>query len=71
MIFESLDARAQQETILSLAALMKLAVWQEGSWTYQDQPCTPEACAAFCREAVLQGTLIRRIEANFLTPTEP
>lgn len=68
MIFESLDKRAQQETILSLAALMKLAVWQEGSWTFQGQPCTAEECAQLCQVAVLQGTLIRRIEANFFDP---
>ncbi|HMY37788.1 MAG TPA: beta-ketoacyl synthase, partial [Marinagarivorans sp.] len=68
MVFESLDQRAQQETILSLAALMKIAVWQEGTWTYQGNPCSAQACAQLCREAVLQGTLIRRIEANFFDP---
>ncbi|MEY4588153.1 MAG: hypothetical protein RL497_229 [Pseudomonadota bacterium] len=68
MVFESLSDSAQQETILSLAALMKLAVWEADTWTYAGQPQSPAACAALCREAVLQGTLIRRIEANFFDP---
>ncbi len=70
MIFESLDARAQQETVLSLAALMKLAVWQEGNWSVQGRACSAEECANQCREAVLEGTLIRRIEANFFDPDQ-
>lgn len=68
MIFESLSPMAQQETILSLAALMKLAVWEDGSWSVDGQLQSPEACAQLCREAVLQGTLIRRIEASFFDP---
>ncbi|HEY6528549.1 MAG TPA: beta-ketoacyl synthase [Cellvibrionaceae bacterium] len=68
MIFESLSASVQQETILSLAALMKLAVWDGDSWTYEGQRQNPAACAELCRDAVLKGTLIRRIEENFFDP---
>lgn len=68
MVFESLSAAAQQETILSLAALMKLAVWQEGNWTLDGAAVSASVCAERCRDAVLEGTLIRRIEPNFFDP---
>jgi acetoacetyl-[acyl-carrier protein] synthase len=61
-VFDSLDAAAQVQTILSLASLMKLAHWDGDSWLIGDTPLSPSACAAACRTAVLQGTLVRRIE---------
>ncbi len=68
MVLESLDEATQERTILGLAALMNLIRWDGATWRRGDEALSPSACAATCREAVLNGTLVRRIESRFFDP---
>lgn len=63
MVLESLSDEEQQKTLVGLACLMRLVTWEEGS--YQDKDgnrlSAGEVAARF-RPAVLDGTLIRKVE---------
>ncbi|MCC7517477.1 MAG: beta-ketoacyl synthase [Pseudomonadales bacterium] len=74
MVLDSLPEQAQQETLTGLATLMNLARYNADS-TYGDSPFVDAAGSHFnvadlvahYGEAVLNGSLIRRIEPSFFS----
>ncbi len=65
MVFESLTAEQQQETVTSLAVMMKLVTVEAGNYLDQDgQVCSMQEVAKRYRTQVLESTLVRRIESN-------
>jgi len=69
LIFDSLSPTHQQETVLSLAVIMKLVAFNKESYVDQQghELSIQEVDAKF-RTDVLNGTLIRRIEKNHFDP---
>lgn len=66
MVIESLPAQERQETLAGLAVMMGLVKYENDQ--YQDdsgQPLTLEQIESAYGAAVLDGTLIRRIEKNY------
>lgn len=73
-IIDSLDEQSRSETLLGLAALMKLVRFDgaTGQWVDSADPEGPllsdAAALARYRQAVLDGTLIRKIETRLFDP---
>jgi acetoacetyl-[acyl-carrier protein] synthase len=69
LIFDSLSPKHQQETVLSLAVIMKLVAFKEGDYVdKQGHKLSIQEVDAKFRTDVLNGTLIRRIEKNHFDP---
>ena len=62
LVLDSLDTATQQATLLGLAALMNVATWDGEAWRVVGVVLSPEAVVSACREKVLAGTLVRRIQ---------
>ena len=69
LVLESLSQEEQEQTIVSLACLMKLVSWNEQFYTdYQEDSLTQTQVAKKYKDLVLKGTLIRRLEDNLFDP---
>lgn len=69
MVLESLPAQERQETIAGLAVMMGLVIYENGGYCDADDRIYSLAeIEAHFGEAVLSGTLIRRIEKTFFDP---
>ncbi len=69
MVIESLSTQARQETLAGLAVLMGLARWEEGGYSLLDGTRLDlPALEARLGAQVLDGTLIRAIEAPLFDP---
>lgn len=69
MVLESLPEQEQTKTLVGLACLMKLVSWIDDH--YEDaegHAINEDQIVARYRQQVLDGTLIRRIEANHFDP---
>ncbi|MDQ2077298.1 beta-ketoacyl synthase [Marinimicrobium sp. ABcell2] len=66
MVLESLPDAERQETLAGLAVMMGLVTYTEGAYRdSDDQACSLVDIEARFGQQVLDGTLIRRIEAGF------
>lgn len=66
MVIESLDAESRVQTLVGLAVMMGLVRSVDGAYrNSEDQSLTAQDVAEQYGEAVLDGTLIRRIETQF------
>ena len=63
MVFDSLDARQRDETVIALASLMGLLDRESGSPTVAGVPVDENNIQGLTQQ-VLQGTLVRRIETD-------
>ena len=69
MVFESLTPEQQQETVVSLAVMMKLVTFDGGQYIDKDgQGCSIEEVVLRYQSQVLKSTLVRRIEENHFDP---
>ncbi len=69
LVLESLSQEEQEQTIVSLACLMKLVSWNDQFYTdYQEDSLTQTQVAKKYKDLVLKGTLIRRLEDNLFDP---
>ncbi|MEP1447683.1 MAG: beta-ketoacyl synthase [Paraglaciecola sp.] len=65
MVIESLPENERQETMLGLAAMMKLVRCENGIYIdANEQSLTPEEVVSRFSEQILNSTLIRKIEKN-------
>ncbi|MCV6606551.1 MAG: beta-ketoacyl synthase, partial [Porticoccaceae bacterium] len=68
-VLDSLCEAEQQKTIAGLACLMNLVSWENDHYVDAEGGTMSEAEVAIeYRQAVLDGTLIRRIEDNHFDP---
>ncbi len=68
-VLESLSIDEQRHTLTGLACLMNLVTWENNQYVDKDgNACSAEQVADTYRQAVLDGTLIRRIESNHFDP---
>ncbi len=69
IVLESLPQQEQEQTIVSLACLMKLVSWDGQFYNdHQNNKLTPTQIVQEYRDLVLKGTLIRRLEDNLFDP---
>ena len=69
LVLESLSQEEQEQTIVSLACLMKLVSWNNQFYEdYQEERLTQTQVAKKYKDLVLKGTLIRRLEDNLFDP---
>lgn len=69
LVFDKLDAAAQQQTLQSLAVLTGRLHFHEGQWLAAgNAPVDLAAFLATNRASLLDGTLIRKLESNLFDP---
>ena len=69
IVLESLPKQEQEQTIVSLACLMKLVSWDGQFYNdHQNNKLTPTQIVQEYKDLVLKGTLIRRLEDNLFDP---
>ncbi|MBF7730056.1 beta-ketoacyl synthase [Pseudomonas sp. N040] len=67
MVLESLDSQSRQETLAGLAVMMKLVKVVDGQYqTPEGTPLTLAELESRFTDAIIAGTLIRRIEKRYL-----
>lgn len=66
MVIESLPAQERQETLVGLAVMMGLVKYEDGQYQHESgEALTPAQIESQYGAAVLDGTLIRRIEKTY------
>ena len=69
IVIESLSEHQQEQTIVGLACLMKLASWDGELYVdAENKQCTPKQVVEAFGNLVLKGTLIRRLEDSLFDP---